>query len=282
MIVYRNMAPDDIPAGLSLCRSAGWNQLERDWELFLHLNPEGNRVGLDAAGNVVGTVATIRYQDHFTWIGMVLVNLEWQRQGIGTQLLTEAFQILKHDETIKLDATPAGREVYLKLNFIDEYRISRMLIGAHSTNNLPSSIARPIRASDFRSIMKLDREVFGADRELVLKWFFEGAPQFAFVVEEQGEIRGFCFGRPGFNFNQIGPVIGWDANTAMHLLSAALKNCEGKPTVIDILDHTPAWARFVSQLGFAELRPLIRMYRGSNAYPGFPEKQFAILGPEFG
>src|SRR5688572_26195122 len=98
MISYRNMKPDDIPAGLLLCRSAGWNQLGHDWELFLQINPEGSRVALDEAGNVVGTVTTFRYQDHFTWIGMVLVNPEWKRQGIGTQLLMEALQLVKPDE----------------------------------------------------------------------------------------------------------------------------------------------------------------------------------------
>ena len=37
MIAYREMTPDDIPAGLNLCRLAGWNQLARDWELFLQI-----------------------------------------------------------------------------------------------------------------------------------------------------------------------------------------------------------------------------------------------------
>ena len=35
------MVEGDIPAGLSLCRTAGWNQTKEDWELFLHLSPEG-------------------------------------------------------------------------------------------------------------------------------------------------------------------------------------------------------------------------------------------------
>src|SRR5688572_9072579 len=132
MIIYRNMRPEDIPAGLSLCRSAGWNQLARDWELFLKISPEGCRVGVDESGKVRGTVTTVRYQHRFTWIGMVLVDSEMQRRGIGTQLLNEALQLARVTETVKLDATPAGREVYLKLNFVDEYPISRMHIGAHS------------------------------------------------------------------------------------------------------------------------------------------------------
>src|SRR5690349_11093844 len=128
MVVYRKMVKADIDAGLILCRSAGWNQLENDWKIFLELSPDGNRVAVDENGKVVGTVTTISYEDHFSWIGMVLVDPEKKRQGIGTQLLLEALRVLVNMDTIKLDATPAGREVYLKLGFVDEYMLSRMVL----------------------------------------------------------------------------------------------------------------------------------------------------------
>lgn len=281
MISFRNMRKEDIPAGLSLCRSAGWNQLSREWELFLQLNADGCRVAVDETGSVVGTVTTLRYQDNFSWVGMVLVDPGKQRLGIGTQLLHEALKILSADETIKLDATPAGREVYLKLNFVDEYRLSRMRLNEIPTNKLPASSARPLRQSDFPRVIKFDREVFGADRKPVLERILKGAPQYAFVVEDANEIKGYCFGRPGYNYNQIGPVIAKNAEVAKQLLSAALRNCTA-PVIADILYHTPGWVNWITSLGFAELRPLIRMYRGKNTFPGIVEKQFAILGPEFG
>lgn len=276
------MRPDDIPAGLALCRSAGWNQLARDWELFLKINPEGCLVGLDEMGTVRGTVTTVRYQENFSWIGMVLVHPDVQRKGIGTGLLQKALSLATASQTIKLDATPAGREVYLTLNFKDEYAVNRMHIGDHSVDHLPASAARPVLASDIPEILKMDRTVFGADRLPVLESNFKAASQYAFVVENNNEIKGYCFGRPGFNFNHIGPLITDNVTTAKHLLSAALRKGEGKPSVIDILDHTPEWINFVSSLGFVLLRPLIRMYRGTNSSPGLPGNQFAILGPEFG
>lgn len=282
MIAYRNMRPEDIPAGLSLCRSAGWNQLERDWQLFLKMNPQGCRVGVDESGRVAGTVTTVPYQHYFTWIGMVLVHPEMQRKGIGSQLLIEALKLADDAETVKLDATPAGREVYLKLNFIDEYSLSRMHIGEYLINNLPRSDARQVQVSDLSGILKLDREVFGADRQAFLESNWKGASQYAFLVEKQNEIKGYCFGRPGYNFNHIGPIIADGVTTAMQLLTAALGHGDGKPTIIDILDHSNEWKKFVSSLGFVVSRPLIRMYRGPNSFPGLPEKQFAILGPEFG
>lgn len=282
MISLRTMTVDDIPAGLSLCRHAGWNQLSRDWELFLRLNPRGCRVALDETGTVVGTATTLPYQHHFTWIGMVLVDPKKQRQGIGTQLLSDALQLTKIETTVKLDATPAGREVYLKLDFVDEYPITRMHLGVPSLNLLPPSVARPVHADDFPDLLKLDREVFGADRKSLLEWNFKGAPQLAFILEREGQIKAFCLGRPGYNFLHIGPVVAQDIDGAIHVLSAALKNCAEQQVILDVVHHHAEWKNFVSSLGFVNLRPLTRMYRGTNAFPGIPEKQFAILGPEFG
>ena len=276
------MTAADIEAGLALCRAAGWNQLARDWELFLKLSPDGCRVAMHDSHKVVGTVTTLRYQDRFSWVGMVLVNPEHQRQGIGTGLLHEALDILKEEETVKLDATPAGREVYLKLNFVDEYQISRMHAVNISVEALPNTVARPLQLQDFAHIAKLDYKIFGADRNQVLEWNYQGAPHFAFAVAENDVITGFCLGRRGHNFNHIGPILAQDVNGATQLASAALKNCHDKPTVIDVLHHSPSWVAFIKSLGFTELRPLTRMYRGANAHPGIPEKQFAILGPEFG
>lgn len=282
MVLYRPMKPEDIPAGLFLCRAAGWNQVSRDWELFLNLNPQGCRVAVDDEGQVAGTVATVRYEDHFSWIGMVLVDPGRKRQGIGIQLLREALQILSGEETVKLDATPEGRQIYLQLDFVDEYPLTRMQMGETSVKSLPDSHARTIHENDLPSLLAFDSEVFGAYRLPVLEWLWEGGPQYAFMVEEKDTIKGYCFGRPGHNFTHIGPVVSGDFDIATDLVSAALRNCAGSPVVMDVLNHTPEWIQWLSSIGFEEQRPFIRMFRGTNAYPGIPEKQFSILGPEFG
>ena len=50
MILYRRMGEGDVPAGLALCRSTGWNQTPEDWELFLRLSPKGCCVAVDDDG----------------------------------------------------------------------------------------------------------------------------------------------------------------------------------------------------------------------------------------
>jgi GNAT superfamily N-acetyltransferase len=277
---YRRMKLDDIDAGLKLCREAKWNQLERDWKLFLQLSPNGCCVAV-AEEKVVGTVATVCYQHFFSWIGMVLVDQANQRQGIGMQLLQEALHILRKEETVKLDATPTGREVYLKLNFVDEYRLSRMSTTVVA-NKLTVSTARLVHKNDLPALIEFDNKIFGANRKQLLEWMWEGASQDAFLVENKYEIQGYCLGRHGYSFTHIGPVVAQNVDIAKNLVSAALHRHTGRSVILDALHFDPEWLIWLAAMGFAEQRPFIRMYRGNNRFPGVPEKQFAIMGPEFG
>ncbi len=285
MIHYRDMSPADIEAGLALCRASRWNQVRRDWELFLCLSPHGCRVAVKDE-RVIGTVATVCYEDRFSWIGMVLVDPAERGQGIGTQLLHEALAVLEDEQSIRLDATPAGHAVYEKLGFVDEYNLSRMErplpVSEMRSENNP---ARPVTEADLPQVHEMDREVFGTDRSLTLKWMLEGAPGYAWVITRGSRIRGYMFGRHGFNFEHIGPVIAEDYETARQLVIACLntqQKGQARSFILDASRHDAEWKLWLESIGFKEQRPFIRMFYGANPYPGLPEKQFAILGPEFG
>lgn len=280
-VTCRKMNHNDIASGLFLCRNNNWNQLSRDWELFLKLNPDNCRVATENE-NIIGSVTTLCYQHLFCWIGMVLVDPLHQKKGIGKQLLNEALLILKNEETIKLDATPAGREMYLQLNFADEYELMRMQ-AISNVVGLPVSSVKPLQKNDLPKITEADKAVFGADRTVLLHWFWEAANEYAFIiVEENGKVSGYCMGRHGYRFDQIGPVIADDIHCAKQLVAAALNNCNGQPVIIDALLHDPGWIYWLQEMGFTEQRKFIRMYKGTNRFPGIPHKQYAIAGPEYG
>jgi GNAT superfamily N-acetyltransferase len=279
---FRAMTPADIAAGLELSCAARWNQTERDWGLFLRLSPDGCRVAV-IDDRVVGTVATACYEDRFAWIGMVLVDPAERGHGIGARLMAEALCVLKDMPSIRLDATPAGHAVYQKLDFVDEYSLSRMETVVSSQElTLRGNPARPMTKDDLPAVAIFDRQVFGADRRLTLEWVFDGAPEYAWIIEEQGQIAGYLFGRRGFNFEQLGPVVAHDQQTARRLVSACLIRQAGKPFIIDVSHHDADWRVWLESIGFREQRPFIRMFYRYNPYPGLPLKQFGILGPEFG
>jgi hypothetical protein len=95
-------------------------------------------------------------------------------------------------------------------------------------------------------------------------------------------IRGYCLGRHGERFEHLGPVIADDLVTAQQLVSACLRDHVGQSFSLDAALHDAEWLRWLEAIGFTEQRPFVRMYRGANRFPGLPQNQFAILGPEFG
>ena len=273
------MTEEDLPAALALCRAAGWNQVERDWRQFLRLSPAGCRVAT-RAGRVVGTVTTLDYEGRFAWVGMVLVDPEARRQGIGTRLLREAIELLRDRGAVRLDATPAGREVYLKLGFRDEYELVRLAgrvpaeLDREETDDL-----RPVREEDLDAIAAADAEIFGADRRAMLRWMREGAPEYAWMTPDA---KSYCFGRRGFRYEHLGPIVAEDARRARQLAAACLRRRAGAEFILDAFRHDAEWLAWLAGAGFREQRPFIRMYLGEHRYPGRPERQFAMLGPEFG
>ena len=274
------MTPADIPVGLHLCRAAGWNQLEPDWRFFLESSPAGCSV-VEEDGRVVGTVTTLRYG----WISMVLVDPEFRHRGIGTMLLQEALKLLSDVETVRLDASPAGKPIYDKLGFLEEYPLSRLTSPPPSVAHalmraapalMPAPQVSPTTAQDLPRILNLDREIFGADRSTLLRYLYARAPEYAFVSGDA-----YCFGRPGHSHDHIGPVVSPGLPTAQALIAACLAS-RPRPHVLDVPDSASLLQNWLCSSNFAPERPFTRMYRGPHRSPGIPSRQFAIAGPEFG
>lgn len=281
-VEIRQMAPADVDAGLRLCRASGWNQLESDWRCFLDWNPRGCRVAVSDEV-VVGTVATLRFEERFSWISMLLVDPAMRGRGIGSALLRDALHLLEDVETVRLDASPAGRAVYERHGFLDEYPLVRMraLAPVLASDAAPSG-PRPMAWSDLPRILDFDRAVFGADRGALLHRLYRTAPEYAFVAGLAGGMLGYSFGRHGFRAEHLGPVVATDEGVARGLVSICLARNQGRQFSLDAPQHSGTWSRWLESLGFVAERPFVRMFRGSNAWPGMPRRQFAIAGPEFG
>jgi GNAT superfamily N-acetyltransferase len=273
------MRAPDIDVGLRLCRVSGWNQVRRDWEQFLALSPNGCCVA-ELEGQVVGTVATVRYGTRFGWIGMVLVDPAVRGRGIGTQLLDHSLALLKDLPQVRLDATAAGRPLYLTRGFTEEGLINR-LQGSPSQQSRPEGV-RPMNEHDIAAVFALDQRVFGANREAMLRWMWQGAREYAWVAESGAEVTGYTFGRHGHDHEHLGPVTAVDGETARRLAAASLGLDGGRTFVVDVGPGQSLWQQGLEALGFRFQRPLIRMARGGGGTPGNPPQQFAVLGPEFG
>lgn len=274
---------DDIPEGLRLCRAAGWNQIARDWQILLNHSPSDCFVGrIDQ--QVVGTVAATRYGNRLAWIGMVLVDPAHRRKGLGTLLLRHIISHVGDDTPMALDATPAGREVYLKLGFVDVCSMVRLACDSPSSltvTSLPTHVT-PMAETDLDQVVDYDTHVFGTSRDLLLRWWFHGASQYAWLDSLNGNCQGYCLGRIGHTYHQLGPIIAENLAACQQLAGAAFASAPDNHWIIDVPTVHTEWVNWLKKRGFREQRPLIRMVRSGSLPNRDLTKQFAVIAPELG
>jgi len=278
----REMTKKDIPGGVRLNTVAGWNQTEVDWNRFL----DGSALGcfvMEDGGKVVGTAATFCYQDRFAWISMVLVDPEYRNRGIGTQLLARAVQYLDESgiPTLKLDATPLGKPLYEKMGFVREYEVERWILKRTARRELATCDSN-LPADELPEIFKLDCDLFGADRSPLLGSLHDRAPEFTLAAAKGTQLEGYAFGRRGLFADHLGPWTTGDGETALGLLAEFLRRSSRETVLVDAMKSNRLAGEILHYSGFTVARPLTRMYRGPNAFPGKPHLLGAIIGPEFG
>jgi GNAT superfamily N-acetyltransferase len=274
------MTVEDIPAGVRLCRAAGWNQLEADWRVFLSLAGAGAFLA-ETGERVLGTVAFLRY-DSFGWIAMMLVDPDERRAGIGTQLMEAVMSELSDARCVGLDATPLGEPLYRRFGLTAGYDLVRTKAKIDATRfRTASRRARRMTGDDLADVLARDREVFGTDRGQLLTSLFDRAQECAWIVREGSSVYGYTFGRPGRLYSQLGPIVAGDRDIARELVAQCLSEFDSELFAIDAPRLDPEWLAWLKSVGFEEERPFVRMFRAGDAQPGLPERQYAITGPEF-
>ena len=278
-ISIRQMVASDLRDGVRLKTLAGWNQTDADWRLFLEVAAQGCFAAL-RNGQLIGTSAAVRYSGELGWIGMVLVDPDHRRMGLGTRLMQEALGRLSDCGCVKLDATPAGHEVYRRLGFEDEFGLRRLVCACLPPMQPDRSVV-PVRPQDLSALAALDAQAFGAARPGILAYLAKSAPETAWMLRGAGGVQAFCLGRPGANYHQIGPVIADGVGSARAVVTAAINALAGRPAVLDVPDAQGAFRDWLLSLGFAAQRPLTRMCRG-RSLAGQPAHYFAVAGPDLG
>ena len=282
-VTLRTLGADDIAFADELRAGAGWNQTTNDWLGFTSFEPEGCFVA-KVEGRRAGTATTIRYQDRFGWIGMVLVHPGQRRLGIGSKLLRHAITWLQQQGVgcVKLDATPMGRNVYLPLGFVDEYGLARYQGVAPAVEEPADGTVGLLTEADWPAIVALDQAAFGADRSVVLQSLSRRHPELSFVCRRKGVVVGYLLARQGAGAAQVGPWVAQDTPGAEQLMQALFRRILGRRVFFDVIAPNPDAAALLQKHGFTVQRTLTRMFLGANAHPGETRLVYGISSPEKG
>lgn len=281
----RPLTASDLDDASMLSASAGWNQRIDDWRMLVQIAPRGSFCAVDD-GRIVGTAIGIDYES-FGWIAMMLVDPAYRGRGLGAALLESSMQKLPAHNPIRLDATPLGRSLYQRFGFEQESMLTRRVAQPAARQVTPRRgiAVRLLKAADLDIVKEHDRQVFAGIRGTVVDWVRGERPQCARLAFSRDGTPQYCFGRPGRLFDQIGPIVARDDETAMALVSAAVGAETGRALVIDTFDAHQRFSAWLEKSGFAGQRPLYRMRRGAATRDERTPSElaeYAILGPEFG
>jgi predicted N-acetyltransferase YhbS len=286
-VSIRPLVEADVPAAQRLREQAGWNQSDDDWRRLLGWGPDGCWVA-EQDGTVVGTTAVTTYGRRIAWVGMVLVDVEQRRQGIGRALLEHGLAYLERlgVQTIALDSTPAGQPLYASLGFVDAFGLERWRGPIPPPRPLPlepdQPTIRPLTPHDVAAIVAYDAPLFGVERGHILDALAAGHPEGCLLAERRGAVAGYVLTRPGARAWHVGPLAADDQATAARLARTALLPHVGQEAVLDVVSLNRQAVALAEELGLAPIRPFTRMVRGAPPPVVDADRLYSSAGPELG
>ncbi len=284
-VSIRSIKESDLDLIYAFCKNEHWNySLKMVERLFLY-EPNGC-FAADVKGKLVGHVFSFNY-GKIGWIGMLIVNKEHRRQGIGTLLMKRAMKYLLDIgvKTIRLEAVPEFANIYYKLGFTSEFDSFRFQKINEKCGELTELSVEPVKRNEIVEIANFDRKYFGADRRGVLCKLYEDNPELCFVSRRGSRIVGYIMCDKTEMGYRIGP---WVCNPQYTTIAKKLiLNCietikvkerlyVGAPAVNDTA------VKILQELNFKLYSKSIRMYFGKKIEDECIEGIFSIGGPEKG
>ncbi|SED34979.1 Ribosomal protein S18 acetylase RimI [Streptomyces sp. 2231.1] len=272
----RRLTLRDMTSCADLSEDRGWPREEHKWGFLL---TAGKGFGIDdPEGGLVAACVVTEYgpwdQPELGAIGMVLVAERHARKGIGRRLMRHVVSAMG-TTPLTLHATPYGRPLYEELGFKSTGR-AEMLSGRFTPGGAePGVSTRAATAEDLPAILRLDEEVFGADRTPLIARLPAFADQLR-VAEENGRVIGYAGAWPNMDTHVVGPLIARDTETAKALI-ASLAALTDRPlrTDIDVRhEELLAWAK---ARGLASVAFNAVMTYGITDLPGDWTRRFAPL-----
>lgn len=262
-LTLRAMEQNDLGASHRLSLQFKWPHRLEDWSFLLRLG-QGyllENVEQDAAPRVVGSVVCTCFGQAHAVIGMLLVQADLQRRGLGRQLMQHvAGQVNGRD--LIVNATAAGMPLYKQLGFVQE-DVLHQFQGASVQPVLvslpPGRRVRPMGKNDVPTLLALDARASGMDRSKMLLALLEMCE--AVALDHDGEMLGFALVRRFGHGRVIGPVVAPDAESAKGLIAHWINTYSDSFVRIDVFASSglPAW---FDKLGMTCVDHVTRMCKG--------------------
>ncbi len=256
-------------------------------ERLLAYEPKGCFLA-EVNGEFAGQVFSINY-GKIGWIGVLIVNENYRRRGVGTLLMKHSIRYLLGlgVETIRLEAVPEIANLYRRIGFVDEFHSIRFLGTSRRQELLSGLSIERMSVKEMPRIADFDREYFGGDRMRVLKRLYQASPELCFYSQEDSQILGYIISYEMETGYRIGPWICKPHGVrfpviARELLLTCMNSIEvGTKIYVGVPETNNTAIRILHNLGFTMTAKCIRMRFGKRLQEK-PKAVLSISGPESG
>lgn len=276
--IYRPMTQADLPAAHGLSSQLDWPHRLEDWGL-LHRVFKGFVATVD--DRLIGTAFACP-QGNFATIGLVVVNPDFQGQGIGRLLMELALDACQPGTPI-LNASVAGAPLYRSQGFVEFGTIEQRQGLARAVALEPLAEDEHLRAlceQDQVRQLALANAGSGLDRSALFAQLHDTIEHTA-GIETDGQLQAFALLRRAGRGHCIGPVIAQNTRQARHLITTLLAQIPNQFVRIDV----PMDSGLCEWLTLAGLEPVDRvtqMALGSPPQPNPLVRQFALVSQAIG
>jgi len=275
---YRAMTAADVRAAHALSVQLKWPHRLEDWAMLQRV---AHGFVVEDQGRLIGTAFTCPQGDYAT-IGLVIVDGDYQGQGIGRKLMELAIEACGSRTPI-LNATLAGAPLYASQGFVDFGHIQQ-----HQGQALPPTPeplaageqCRSLSVADHAALIRLANAGSGLDRKAILDDLFEVVEQ-AVGIEREGRLCAFALLRPFGRGRCIGPVVAQNPGQARHLIAVLLAEVPDAFVRIDIPSDC-GLAPWLEEAGLKPVDTVAQMARGTPPQAGAAVQQFALVTQAIG
>jgi GNAT superfamily N-acetyltransferase len=267
----------DLSSCSNLARDRDWPPDEHRWRLLL---TAGTGYGIDDPKGA-GLAAACFVTRHgapdtsgLSVVGMMLVARQYARQGLGRRVLQHAMRETE-GTPLSLYATRFGEPLYTQLGFVGVGQTVTVRGRFRMTRQDTAVTVDTATADDLPALLRLDAEVFGVDRTLMITRL----PAFAdhlLIAREGSDLIGYAATWPSTETDVIGPLIARDTATAQALITA-LAGTTRRPLRTDIDARHEKLLSWLKEHGLDPGVTCTAMVHGIPDLPGDPERRFAPL-----
>ena len=272
------LAAADLPAAAVLSKAVQWPHRLEDWQFALSL---GQGLAAFSGRRLVGTAMAWEYDGAATRVGMVLVDPNMQRSGIGATLMNALLGPIR-TSAILLNATEAGEPLYRRLGFEVTAAVVQHQGIAAPGPRLPLPAGARISAIDHNDISRLaalDAAALGVRRPHVIAALVDHGD--AVALDVANEIVGFAVCRQFGRGHVIGPVIARDLQAAQALMAHWIDVHAGRFVRVDVPADCglSAW---LDARGLVHCGQVNTMCRGTSLATSGHVRTFALVNQALG